>query len=351
MSQEDLIISAQPSGVDMRTEINGFMEALASFSSGATPPTTPYANQFYFNETTEVLWKRDSGNTAWERAPLLPKPVATTAAMSALDGSTYPSGQVVLVLAGATAGDELGGWFEARASGDTVDGVSVFTHDAGGSLRWHRIVPTPAAASLPSGVEAGATDALGRFKITAQDVSGELIDFYNFSDEFVARVASTSSGQAQFLVYEKGTNDVRAGLTGEYGLILGEYGTLPGTPVSGRVYIYPKSSDSRLYMKNDAGVETVLTNDPLVITGVTGALTKATHSGNVLVTSGDVTVPNAASDVGFNATIVAGGAHTVTFNSTTSAAMAAGDMMKIIVQSTTVKRAILTPVADQEVFT
>jgi len=87
-----------------------------------------------------------------------------------------------------------------------------------------------------------------------------------------------------------------------------------------------------------------------VLTSVTGSLTTATHSGGILVTSGNVTVPNAAGDVGFNCTLVAGGAHTVTFNSTTSAAMAAGDIMSIFVQSTTVIRAVKVAAADQVAF-
>ena len=85
-----------------------------------------------------------------------------------------------------------------------------------------------------------------------------------------------------------------------------------------------------------------------VVTSVTGTLTMADHSGNVLVTSGNVTVPTTA---GFNAVIIAGGAHTVTFNSTTSAAMATGDVMTVVVESGTVIHAVLTAAADKVSFT
>ena len=84
-----------------------------------------------------------------------------------------------------------------------------------------------------------------------------------------------------------------------------------------------------------------------VTEGVTGSLSRTTHSGKILITSGNVTVPNTVDDIGFNCILVAGGAHTVTFNSTTSAAMAAGDMMTLFVQSTTQIRAVLTAAADQ----
>lgn len=83
------------------------------------------------------------------------------------------------------------------------------------------------------------------------------------------------------------------------------------------------------------------------LTSVSGSLSVATHSGRGLVTSGNVTVPTTA---GFNAVIVAGGAHTVTFNSLTSAAMAAGDVMTVEVQSSTVIKAVLTAAADLVAF-
>lgn len=85
-----------------------------------------------------------------------------------------------------------------------------------------------------------------------------------------------------------------------------------------------------------------------VVTSVTGALTAADHSGNILKTSGNVTIPTTA---GFTCTLIAGGAHTVTFNATTSAAMATGDVMTIAVESSTVIHAVLTAAADKVSFT
>lgn len=84
-----------------------------------------------------------------------------------------------------------------------------------------------------------------------------------------------------------------------------------------------------------------------VVTGVSGTLNVADHSGNILKTSGNITIPTIA---GFTATIIAGGAHTVTFNATTSPAMAAGDIMSVFVESTTIIHASLLPVASKVVF-
>ena len=85
-----------------------------------------------------------------------------------------------------------------------------------------------------------------------------------------------------------------------------------------------------------------------VVTTVTGTLTTTAHSGNILETSGNVTVPTTA---GFNCILIAGGAHTVTFNATTSAAMATGDIMTLFVEDATTIHAVLTAAADKVSFT
>ncbi len=84
-----------------------------------------------------------------------------------------------------------------------------------------------------------------------------------------------------------------------------------------------------------------------VVTSVTGTLTTTAHSGNIIKTSGNITVPTTA---GFTCVIIAGGAHTVTFNATTSAAMATGDVMTVVVESATVIHAVLTAAADKVTF-
>lgn len=84
------------------------------------------------------------------------------------------------------------------------------------------------------------------------------------------------------------------------------------------------------------------------VTGtVAGTMVAEDHSGTVLRTTGNVTVPSSA---GFNVTLIAGGAHTVTFGGTTSAAMAAGDMMSIVVDDVPNIHAVLTAAADKVAF-
>lgn len=98
------------------------------------------------------------------------------------------------------------------------------------------------------------------------------------------------------------------------------------------------------------GGSTVAQYKNAVLTDITGALATATHSGAVLVTSGNVTIPNGAGDVGFSAVIIAGGTHTVSFNGAVSAAMWVGDVMTVFVESTTQIRASLVPASNQVAF-
>jgi hypothetical protein len=95
------------------------------------------------------------------------------------------------------------------------------------------------------------------------------------------------------------------------------------------------------------GLEGTVVSGNLAGTGTaTGTLTAA-DSGKVLRTTGNVKIPQTP---GFNVTLVAGGAHTVTFGATTSPAMASGDLMSIVVDSTTAIHAVRTLAADKVGF-
>jgi hypothetical protein len=123
-----------------------------------------------------------------------------------------------------------------------------------------------------------------------------------------------------------------AATTGTGGLVRATNPTLAGATLSGAI---------------DGDGQEIARNLTRVITSVTGNLTVGDHSGCVLKTSGNVVVPTTA---GFHAVIVAGGAHTVSFNGTASAAMAEGDVMTVVVESATVIHAGLAAAADKVAF-
>jgi len=64
MSQHDFIISNQGFPA-FRSDLNDGLQALASLSSGATAPSTTYANQFWYDTANDILKIRNEDNDAW----------------------------------------------------------------------------------------------------------------------------------------------------------------------------------------------------------------------------------------------------------------------------------------------
>lgn len=64
MSQHDFNIANQGFPA-FRSDLNNALAALASTSSGATAPSTPYANQLWYDETNNILKMRDEANANW----------------------------------------------------------------------------------------------------------------------------------------------------------------------------------------------------------------------------------------------------------------------------------------------
>jgi hypothetical protein len=64
MSQNDFNIANQGFPAT-RADINSALQALASNSAGATEPSTTYAYQWWYDETTDILKKRNGDNDAW----------------------------------------------------------------------------------------------------------------------------------------------------------------------------------------------------------------------------------------------------------------------------------------------
>jgi len=64
MSQNDYVI-ANDTAANVRADINLALAALASQSSGATAPSTTYANMIWYDTATDTLKMRSESNTAW----------------------------------------------------------------------------------------------------------------------------------------------------------------------------------------------------------------------------------------------------------------------------------------------
>ena len=64
MSQHDFNIANQTSAAS-RTDINSALTALATLSSGATAPSTTYANMLWYDTANDVLKIRNEADSNW----------------------------------------------------------------------------------------------------------------------------------------------------------------------------------------------------------------------------------------------------------------------------------------------
>ena len=64
MAQHDYIIDNQTSA-NLRVDLNNALAAIVSQNSGATAPATTYANQFWYDTSTDLLKQRNETNTVW----------------------------------------------------------------------------------------------------------------------------------------------------------------------------------------------------------------------------------------------------------------------------------------------
>lgn len=93
MSQNDYIIANQ-SAPDFRADLNNALQALASLSSGATAPTTTYANMLWYDSGNNILKMRSEADDAWISIGTLNQSTNTfeVAGLTTLSEATWETG-------------------------------------------------------------------------------------------------------------------------------------------------------------------------------------------------------------------------------------------------------------------
>ena len=64
MSQHDFSIANQTAS-SARSDINNGLQALATNNSGASAPSTTYANMFWYDVTNNILKIRNEADSSW----------------------------------------------------------------------------------------------------------------------------------------------------------------------------------------------------------------------------------------------------------------------------------------------
>ena len=117
MAQHDYVIDNQASAA-ARADLNSLFQAIASQNSGATAPTTTYANMIWYDTANDLLKMRNEANSGWITVGTLDQALNTFTApsvngktvgtLTAAGGIAYATSSTALAAIGAgTAGQAL----------------------------------------------------------------------------------------------------------------------------------------------------------------------------------------------------------------------------------------------------
>tara|TARA_R110000851_G_scaffold8264_2_gene31869 strand:+ start:8074 stop:9033 length:960 start_codon:yes stop_codon:yes gene_type:complete len=220
MSQHDFNIANQ-SFPATRTDLNNALVALASNSSGASAPSTTYANQFWYETDTNKLQIRNEANSAWIEIATLDQSgnavqSITTAGLTLGSTAISATGAEINQLDGITRGSILYGNASGATSRLAAGGAGTVLSSDGTDISW-------AAASGGGGgtefiASSGAISNAATVDFTAFDSSKydsyefRFIDFLPVTDSAEPRAITSSDTSNPS--YDTGSSDYNQRLSG-----------------------------------------------------------------------------------------------------------------------------------------
>lgn len=171
MAQHDYIL-ANATGALFRADLNDALAAIATANSGATAPSTTYANQFWYDTTLGILKIRNPSNTDWlSFQPLIAATAQTTTSGTSIDFTAIPSGtkRITIMLADVSTSGTSNMLVQLGDSGgiETTGYVSACNHFSG----------SPTASSSTAGLvvqEAMSASATASGQIVITNISGNV---------------------------------------------------------------------------------------------------------------------------------------------------------------------------------
>lgn len=256
----------------------------------------------------------------------------------------------IAALVGATAIPEGTSAFAVR---DDAGDVKVYTPAAGGTLIFDDDADTVAAVAKLAASTFAEIAVTATRELTSADANFQIVTESEAASGVVRKVLVPLHGTpstaialqipanmehgAEILVRRPGNQ------TGAVTVALVGAGSINGDTAAVTI---PRKRLFAIYVSNAAGnaptVETSTTLEDLAIETIeaSGTLVYETHHNANISTTGDVTIPTT---VGMAGTITAGGAHTISFNSTTSAALSTGDIVAYLVTGATTINLVRIP--------
>jgi hypothetical protein len=159
---------ANQAGAAFRSDLNNELQALVTFSRGATAPGTTYAGQQWDDTTANVIKKRNAANSGWIVKDTLDETFVLSRASNTILGLS-DIGKTILATAGftqtltaaATLGDGWGVWFvNTHASAAcTIDPNGAETINGAAT---QIVPPAPAASSSATARRSACANRLDR---------------------------------------------------------------------------------------------------------------------------------------------------------------------------------------------
>ena len=212
MSQHDLTIDNQGFPA-FRADLNNALQALGSTNSGATAPSTPFANQIWYDTANNILKIRNEDNDAWISLLTLNQ---TSDTLQSVFGLVI--GTDVQAYDADTAKTDVAQTFTSGQRGEITalsDGATI-TPDLADSNNFSVTLGGNRTLANPSNIVAGQS---GSFFIT-QDGTGSRTLAYGSYYDFAGGTAptlSTSSGAIDRIDYVvRTTTSIHAVFTANY---------------------------------------------------------------------------------------------------------------------------------------
>lgn len=132
MAQDDMVVANQ-SFPSFRTDLNAQLAAIASNNSGSSEPTAKFANQWFYNTSTNVLSIRNESNDGYialfslDQSSNVASTLATTIDVADASG-TNTAGTALNILGGAGTGSGAAGKIFLKTAPAGSSGSSVNSH-------------------------------------------------------------------------------------------------------------------------------------------------------------------------------------------------------------------------------
>ena len=210
MAQHDAVIDNQ-AGAAIRTDLNNFLAAIISNSSGATAPATTYAYMWWADTTTGLLKQRNAANSAWITIGTLADTylgLASLAADSRFTGHNTFQGRLNVASSVGGTVDAITAVFAPTFTA-LVNGMGVTVRASGANTS-----ATPSFA--PDGLTAKTIVKENLAALVAGDIKGaghELLLIYNSTaDKWVLRnpAGSVTAAATQAQIQAESSNAVFA---------------------------------------------------------------------------------------------------------------------------------------------